>query len=285
MGFFSHMISRDDLKAGDHIYSWRNAYIYSHHGIYVGDGKVIHFTRGGGLEFGTGTVLDKFIDISIQNHGRRKNNKCLLDCGDQSDLGGVISSCLDCFLSGGNLHLFEYSASPSVFLAKRGGTCTIASSDPCDEVISRAEFLLLKNGFGEYDLLDNNCEDFAIYCKTGLFVLSMATKFGSSGQANSVSAAGGVVSLTLKVLGVKKKTSAGHEDDSVVSVVNKVISSTVKYVVPGVGGVALAEYGHYCFGRLFYDIGVRKDACKVSVEELVAFVGAKQGIQNKCLSS
>lgn len=275
MGLFSHKITRDDLKPGDHIYSWRNAYIYSHHGIYVGDEKVIHFTRGGGLEFGTGTVLDKIIDISIPNHGRR-DNKCL-DCGDQSNLGGVISSCLDCFLAGGNLYLFEYSASPSTFLAKRGGTCTIASSDPCDEVISRAKFLHLRNGFGEYDLLDNNCEDFAIYCKTGLFVLSMATKFGSSGQANSVSAAGGVVSLTLKVLGVKKKTS-GHEEDSVVSVVNQVISSTVKYVVPGVGGLALAEYGHYCFGRLFYDIGVRKDACKVSVEELVAFVGAKQGL-------
>jgi hypothetical protein len=220
--------------------------------------------------------LDKIIDISIPNHGRR-DKKCI-DCGDQSNLGGVISSCLDCFLAGGNLHLFEYSASPSIFLAKRGGTCTIASSDPCDEVISRAKFLLLQNGFGEYDLLDNNCEDFAIYCKTGLFVLSVATKFGCSGQANSVSAAGGVVALTLKVLGVKKKSSSGHEDDSVVSVVNQFISSTVKYVVPGIGGLALAEYGNYCIGRLFYDIGVRKDACKVSVEELVAFVGAKQNI-------
>ncbi|KAL1218095.1 Protein LEAD-SENSITIVE 1 [Cardamine amara subsp. amara] len=270
MGLFSHKISRDELKEGDHIYSWRNAYIYSHHGIYIGDEKVIHFTRGGGLEFGTGTILDKIIEISIPNHGGRDNN--CLNCGDKSNLklGGVISSCLDCFLAGGSLCRFEYSASPSIFLAKRGGTCTIAPSDSSDEVISRAKFLFLRNGFGEYDLLDNNCEDFAIYCKTGLFVLSVATKFGSSGQANSVSAAGSVVSLTLKVLGVKKKSSGGQED-SMVSVVNQVISSTVKYVVPGFGGLALAEYGHYCIGRLFYDIGMRKDACKVPVEELVAF--------------
>ncbi|CAN6805297.1 unnamed protein product [Brassica oleracea] len=29
MGLFSNKISRDELKAGDHIYSWRS-YIYSH---------------------------------------------------------------------------------------------------------------------------------------------------------------------------------------------------------------------------------------------------------------
>ncbi|KAK2640414.1 hypothetical protein Ddye_028209 [Dipteronia dyeriana] len=29
---------------------------------------------------------------------------------------------------------------------------------------------LLEKGFGEYDVLKNNCEDFAIYCKTGLLV-------------------------------------------------------------------------------------------------------------------
>ena len=32
MGFLSQQISRDELKPGDHIYSWRNAYIYAHHG-------------------------------------------------------------------------------------------------------------------------------------------------------------------------------------------------------------------------------------------------------------
>ena len=32
MGFLSQQISRDELKPGDHIYSWRRAYIYSHHG-------------------------------------------------------------------------------------------------------------------------------------------------------------------------------------------------------------------------------------------------------------
>ncbi|KAI7754301.1 hypothetical protein M8C21_024817, partial [Ambrosia artemisiifolia] len=51
----SNKIHISQLKPGDHIYSWRKAWLYAHHGIYVGDDKVIHFTRGGGQETGTGT--------------------------------------------------------------------------------------------------------------------------------------------------------------------------------------------------------------------------------------
>ncbi|XP_006400172.2 uncharacterized protein LOC18019143 isoform X2 [Eutrema salsugineum] len=186
MGLFSNKISIDNLKPGDHIYSWRNAYIYSHHGIYIGDGKVIHFTRGGGLETGTGTFLDKFIVSSIPNHGG--DNPCP-NCGKQSDLGGVISSCLDCFIAGGDLFLFDYGVSPAIFMSKlRGGTCTTATSDPPDQVISRAKSLLSRNGFGDYHVFENNCEDFAMYCKTSL-VVGKSYVLGRSGQANSVSAA------------------------------------------------------------------------------------------------
>lgn len=32
MGVLSNRISREELKPGDHIYSWRHAYIYAHHG-------------------------------------------------------------------------------------------------------------------------------------------------------------------------------------------------------------------------------------------------------------
>ncbi|KFK25860.1 hypothetical protein AALP_AA8G171700 [Arabis alpina] len=188
IGLFSNQISRDDLKPGDHIYSWRTAFVYAHHGIYIGDGNVIHFTRGDGLEIGTGTFLDKIIVGSIPNHGGDNNNPCS-NCGHQSNLDGVISSCINCFLSGGNLYLFEYGVSTAIFLTKlRGGTCTIAPSDSSDEVISRAKFLLLHNVFGNYHPFENNCEDFAIYCKTSLMV-GKDYMLGRSGQASSVSAA------------------------------------------------------------------------------------------------
>ncbi|AED92280.1 putative LRAT-like domain-containing protein [Arabidopsis thaliana] len=193
IGFISNQISRDKLKPGDHIYSWRNAYIYSHHGIYIGDEKVIHFTCGGGLETGTGTFLDKIVVSVIPNH--KGDNPCS-NCEEQLNLEGVISSCLDCFLAGGNIYLFEYSVSPAAFIAKpRRGTCTIAPSDPCDEVISRAKYLLLRNGFGDYHALENNCEDFAIYCKTSLLV-GKDYVLGRGGQASSVSAAAWLAQLS-----------------------------------------------------------------------------------------
>ncbi|CAI0548335.1 unnamed protein product [Linum tenue] len=33
MGVLSNKVQREDLKPGDHIYSWRHGYVYSHHGI------------------------------------------------------------------------------------------------------------------------------------------------------------------------------------------------------------------------------------------------------------
>ncbi|EOA21321.1 hypothetical protein CARUB_v10001682mg [Capsella rubella] len=266
MGLLSNQIPRDDLKPGDHIYSWRTAYIYSHHGIYVGDERVIHFTRGGGLETGTGTILDKFFTSSVPNHGG-DNNPCP-KCGDLSNLDGVISSCLDCFLAGGNLYLFEYGVSPAFFLAKQRGTCTTAISGPCDEVISRAEFLLLRNGFGAYHLFENNCEDFATYCKTGLVVMSKI-KLGSSGQATSASVAGDAVSWAIGLFGMVKTGRAAS-----------VVTSTLGYAVTGVGGVVLVGTiagGKYCLDRLRSDIGIRSDATKVPVERLVSIIEVMEG--------
>jgi hypothetical protein len=245
MGFLSHKISRDEVKPGDHIYSWRQAYVYAHHGIYVGDGQVNHFTRGDGQETGTGTFLDKIIVSSSPNHG---DSPCP-NCGDRSvKVGGVISSCLDCFLAGGDLYVFEYGVSPAVFLAKpRGGVCTIASSDPPEEVIYRANFLL-RNGFGVYNVFKNNCEDFAIYCKTGLLVAH--TDVGRSGQAATMAAAASVV-----------------------------LSSPLRFVT-GFGGLAVAGYGMYCAGRLVSDIGMRWDVSKVPVERLVADMDDMAGMEN-----
>lgn len=134
-------------------------------GIYVGDDKVIHFTRRG-QEVGTGTVLDLLLVSSGPTRSHAPCPTCVP--AEESECHGVVSSCLNCFLAGGILYCFEYAVSPALFLAKaRGGTCTLAISDPDDDVIHRAKYLL-DNGFGCYNVFKNNCEDFAIYCKTGL---------------------------------------------------------------------------------------------------------------------
>ncbi|KAJ9540978.1 hypothetical protein OSB04_027484 [Centaurea solstitialis] len=231
----SFKIDRSQIKPGDHIYSWRTAWLYAHHGIYVGDDKVIHFTRGGGQEIGTGTVLDRILLSSSPNNS---GDPCL-KCGDQSNADGVISSCLDCFLSGGDLYLFRYSASPAIFLAKvRGGTCTLADPDPAEDVVHRARFLL-ENGFGGYNIFKNNCEDFAIYCKTGILVFTTIS-VGRSGQAASFLAF----------------TSA-------------IVSSPLRYMTSSFPGLAVVGCGIYCISRYAADIGMRRDVMKISVEELV----------------
>ncbi|KAL2463980.1 NC domain-containing protein-related [Forsythia ovata] len=234
MGLLSNRVERASLKPGDHIYSWRTAYIYAHHGIYVGDDKVVHFTRRG-QEVGTGTVLD----VLLVSSGPSRSHVPCATCTPPEEGHGVVSSCLECFLAGGILYRFEYAVSPALFLAKaRGGTCTLAVSDAAADVVHRAKYLL-DNGFGCYNVFKNNCEDFAIYCKTGLLVLDQST-MGQSGQA--VSIIGGPLAA--------------------------VLSTPLRLVTTNVYGMAATAIGVYCASRYAADIGMRKDVVKVPVEDL-----------------
>ncbi|EPS57574.1 hypothetical protein M569_17243 [Genlisea aurea] len=146
-------------------------------GIYLGDETVIHFTPGGGQEIRSGTALDWFISSSSSSSKPSSDSPCPT-CGDRASANGVVSSCLDCFLHGGKIYRFRYGVPPAYAIAKRrGGTCSTAKSDPPDVVIRRAT-LLLEIGFGGYDLVNNNCEDFSLYCKKGFCA-------GKSGQVKA----------------------------------------------------------------------------------------------------
>lgn len=161
------------------------------------------------------------------------------DCGFRQPNSGVVLSCLDCFLRNGSLYCFEYGVTPSVFLSRvRGGTCTTATSDSFDMVIHRAMYLLQK-GFGNYDVFQNNCEDFALYCKTGLLVVERLG-VGRSGQASSV------IGAPLAAI----------------------LSSPLKLLMPSPVGMAVMTAGMYSMSRYATDIGVRTDVIKVAVEDL-----------------
>ncbi|KAL3815148.1 hypothetical protein ACJIZ3_016416 [Penstemon smallii] len=217
MGLLTNRVERSEIKAGDHIYTYRAVFAYSHHGIFVGGSKVVHFTRV----------------------GRTEECPTFPDCGFRRANSGVLLSCLNCFLKSGSLYSFEYEVSPSLFLAKlRGGTCTIAASDPTETVIHRAIYLL-QNGFGNYHVFQNNCEDFALYCKTGLLTVDRLG-VGSSGQASTV------LGAPLAAL----------------------LSSPLKLLLPSPVGVATVTAGMYCMSRYVTDIGVRTDVVKVPVEDL-----------------
>jgi hypothetical protein len=164
-----------------------------------------------------------------------------LRCGDWREINahGVISSCSDCFLSGGELYLFEYGVSKIHFLARvRGGTCTLASSDPAEEVLFRA-FYLLKNGFGGYHVSKNNCEDFAIYCKTSLLATTNISVAGGSGQAATCKAA-----------------------------FDSIASLSFRFVTSNFYGMTLVSCGTYCYKRVVSDIGFRNGVTKVPPEKI-----------------
>lgn len=237
MGLLCNRVERQDINPGDHIYTYRAVFTYSHHGIFVGGSKVVHFRPERNL---------KSITEASSNTDDPTPDPCptFPDCGFRQPNSGVVLSCLDCFLRNGSLYCFEYEVSPSVFLTRiRGGTCTTASSDPPETVIHRAMYLL-QNGFGNYDVFQNNCEDFAMYCKTGLLV-SDKQGVGRSGQASSI------IGAPLAAM----------------------ISSPLKLLMPSPVGVATVTAGMYCMSRYATDIGVRSDVIKVPVEDLAVNLG------------
>ncbi|KAL1549724.1 hypothetical protein AAHA92_17792 [Salvia divinorum] len=130
------------------------------------------------------------------------------DCSTRQPDSGVVLSYIGCFLNNGSLYSFQCGVRPSVFLAK------------------------------------NNCEDFALYCKTGLITVDRLGK-GRSRQASSV------IDATLAAL----------------------LSSPLKLLMPSSVRVATMTAGMYCICRHATDIGVRTDVVKVSVEDLAMNLG------------
>ncbi|KAH7292330.1 hypothetical protein KP509_29G062300 [Ceratopteris richardii] len=196
-------------------------------------------TSRGRQELGTGTFLDSWLTSS--GTSRHTSTSACEKCGSKRDKHGVIISCLECFLSDCPLYRFTYGESTAIFLAKaRGETCTLALSDPPETVLHRA-YYLLNNGFGCYHIFRNNCEDFAMYCKTGLLIVN-ENRLGTSGQAVSF-------------LGAPLAA---------------ICSSPINVLMSEPLGMAVAMTGMYCLSRYYADLGNRKDVAKVPVEALAA---------------
>ncbi|XP_050159396.1 protein LEAD-SENSITIVE 1-like [Malus sylvestris] len=172
MSLLSNRISKEELQPGDHIYTYRKLHTYSHHGIYVGEGRVIHFFK----TKGKGKISSK------------RKPRCS-DCkNDPNTARGVVKTCVDCFLKGHGLFRFEYNVSHNRFNIKNRGTCSTESCYPGGETVRRASEIFDKDpthgtGFGEYNLLNNNCEDFASYCKRGTSVSEQAVRVWSVGNS------------------------------------------------------------------------------------------------------
>jgi len=99
-------------------------------GIYVREGYVINFTR---------MWVDKMCSDCFQREGEK------LHC----------------------LHSYAYGLPLLRFMLIRWGTCMILPDTKSpQEVINKARELHKGDGFGEYALFNNNCEHFALFCRT-----------------------------------------------------------------------------------------------------------------------
>ena len=152
LGIRSRKISPSQLCIGDHITSDRGKHTYHHHGIFLGNDRVAHFTRTSR----SGTKYKCY-------HGR-DTDKLPVSTDNTTELR---LTCLKCFMRGHHLYRYDHDRGFSAVLT---GGCTRPSSEPeVDKVLERAWDLLRSGKWQRYNLLYNNCETFAYYCKTGTF--------------------------------------------------------------------------------------------------------------------
>ena len=144
-GYIFHDVKRWQLKPGDHIYCYRKLGLYTHHGIYTGNRKheVIHFSNPYGSK------------LSSKNGAR------------------ICSCSLEDFLDGKQLRLVSYNVGVVTAYVKRWGTTHAwVARDPEDVVNTAVYYLENPSEWENYNLLFNNCETFAVYCKTGIALSS-----------------------------------------------------------------------------------------------------------------
>jgi hypothetical protein len=147
------------MARGDHIYVNRVGGVYNHHGIDCGDGSVIHYTSK------TWRHLRRIERTSLEDFCR----------GDELRIRNY-DEFLDALERVGQADKLMDSASRRINQLLDGlrGLKIEALDFSEDAVISRAESRI---GESRFDLVSNNCEHFAAWCKTGI---------SSSEQMNSI---------------------------------------------------------------------------------------------------
>lgn len=134
------------MARGDHIYVRRYGGTYAHHGIDAGDGTVIHYMSSHWMtpRVVRRTSLEKFArgdEVLVRDYERFYESLKKGDLLDRTSMG--LNKLMDSLRG---LKVGELDFSP-------------------DAVIQRAESRL---GEFAFDLVFNNCEHFASWCKTGI---------------------------------------------------------------------------------------------------------------------
>lgn len=153
---FIRTVSDSDLRKGDVIGVHRG--VYDHYGIYTGRGKVIHFSD-------EGSDMGNDVRIRRATLSQFKNGADNVFVVDFEAYRDYVE----------NPGLLERLEEGIVGIALRSlfGSETITIYSP-EETVERAESQL---GEGDYNLVFNNCEHFAVWCKTGVHESSQVQRF------------------------------------------------------------------------------------------------------------
>jgi hypothetical protein len=114
------------FKPGDHLRVRRR--LYYHHGIYVGDGRVVQF--GGGA-------------------GNKRHNR-------------IEEVLFATFASGGRVELVDQARLTWI------GLWRLPPPFPPDQIVARARCLVAHNADAAYNLIGRNCETVALWCACGM---------------------------------------------------------------------------------------------------------------------
>ena len=153
------VVRDDEINFGDVVGVHRMRGLYDHYGIYTGNGGMIHYADPSG-DFGTNivvhrTTLEKFKEDSeylfVIDFDKfiRKNKVNIFDI--ITPLGINVSKLLIALLGSSNYRIY----SP-------------------EETVRRAESRL---GERNYSITMNNCEHFAVWCKTGVSESTQVEEF------------------------------------------------------------------------------------------------------------
>lgn len=162
---FSHAVSKEQLRPGDHIYTWKFGYTYSHHGI---------------------VVKTEACDPSCEHKSLGCCSVVHFQPPGEEGPGRITLASLADFLAGRQVCRCHYGVPHAEFYVRRAGTCCTDLPDPWPLVVIRALSLVDpsasdraaapgEEGDGpgadaariEYDLLRRNCELLARWCKLG----------------------------------------------------------------------------------------------------------------------
>ncbi len=137
-----------ELKTGDIICVDRENGLYEHYAVYIGNDKVIHYASENGDFGGRNTIHE----APMSEFLRGSNSFFILDFPDNYGKPTMIKSSASVAMSG--VGILENIIKSSIYHLYSP-----------EETVRRAKSRI---GEGRYNLATNNCEHFAIWCKTGI---------------------------------------------------------------------------------------------------------------------